>query len=457
MILIHIYTIFNFTGILMSNMCPKFRGMTGPPLAVLVMMGASSIACAKTPADVSRGDLLRTHPVVQYPRGAIDQANRGAPPGGPASCDVEVIDAAYRSIGVRGEPAILSAALYMPRNCRPLERGAGVPSRTPLLASAPGTQSKRSVRASQAAASDPVLSTFAAHGYAVVVPDYLGLGGSTYPYHPYLHADSEASAVVDAILAAQEYLRDDRRNWSGITLLMGYSQGGHAAMAAQREIERRYLDRIPLAASAPMAGPYALQQTFLQAWAGRTNGQPNVLAPQLLAYTVVSYEHVYGDIYHTPADVFRMPYAQQIESWYPGASTLGGLRGKFPADGNMDTLRQPAFAADFQDNPGNTLRRRLAANDLLNWTPRIPTALCGSSKDAIVDYANSRAAYAVFKQHGAPVQLLDVADEVPGEAPGAAHHTTYGAPLCYARVKAQVFDPLLDAAARRIARRKRHL
>ncbi|WP_186332256.1 alpha/beta hydrolase family protein [Bordetella genomosp. 13] len=450
----------------MSIVCPKFRGSSGLSFAVLLLLGAPFSGLAQVlpqthsqARTAPRGDLLQTRPVTEYTRAAIDRANRGAAPGGQAACDVQVVEATYRSIGVRGEPEDLSAALYLPRRCKPAphDAAAGDSARTPLLASAPGTQSKRRVRASQAAASDPVLSTFAAHGYAVVVPDYLGLGGSTYPYHPYLHADSEASAVVDAILAAREFMRARKPDWSGLTLLMGYSQGGHAAMAAQREIERHYLDRIPLAAAAPMAGPYALQQTFLQAWAGLTNGQPNVLAPQLLAYTMISYQHVYGDIYRSPRDVFKEPYAQRIEAWYPGDQTLGALRARFPADGGMDTLRQPAFTADFRDNPANALRRRLAANDLLDWTPHVATALCGSSQDTIVAYANSRAAYAAFRQRGAPVQLLDVADAVPPGAPGASHHTTYGAPLCYARVKAQVFDPLVDADARRRARPPLHL
>ena len=33
---------------------------------------------------------------------------------------------------------------------------------------------------------------YAAQGYAVVATDYLGYAKSTFPYHPYLHADSEA-------------------------------------------------------------------------------------------------------------------------------------------------------------------------------------------------------------------------------------------------------------------------
>jgi hypothetical protein len=41
---------------------------------------------------------------------------------------------------------------------------------------------------------------FAARGYVVVAADYVGLGVSE-TFHPYLHAESEATAVVDALRA----------------------------------------------------------------------------------------------------------------------------------------------------------------------------------------------------------------------------------------------------------------
>ena len=65
---------------------------------------------------------------------------------------------------------------------------------------------------------------YAAQGYAVVATDYLGFAKSAYTYHPYLHADSEASSVIDSIRAAR-----NAATTVGATLwqvmLTGYSQG----------------------------------------------------------------------------------------------------------------------------------------------------------------------------------------------------------------------------------------
>ncbi|MFV5490662.1 alpha/beta fold hydrolase [Acinetobacter sp. ASP199] len=65
-------------------------------------------------------------------------------------------------------------------------------------------------------------------GYAVIAPDYEGLGNNNEP-HPYLHLESAANSILSAISEAKKYygnvLADE---WS----IVGWSQGGHAALAA---------------------------------------------------------------------------------------------------------------------------------------------------------------------------------------------------------------------------------
>ena len=55
---------------------------------------------------------------------------------------------------------------------------------------------------------------YAAQGYAVVATDYLGYAKSNYSFHPYLHADSEASSVIDS----REYVHSFRPNLSYQTI-----------------------------------------------------------------------------------------------------------------------------------------------------------------------------------------------------------------------------------------------
>ena len=71
------------------------------------------------------------------------------------------------------------------------------------------------------------VSSATSHGYAVVGPDYEGLGGPG--RHPYLVGISEGRSMLDAGLAARHvpgvYLSPE-------TSVLGFSQGGHAALWA---------------------------------------------------------------------------------------------------------------------------------------------------------------------------------------------------------------------------------
>jgi len=49
-----------------------------------------------------------------------------------------------------------------------------------------------------------LMTFFAAQGYTVVATDFLGYALSNYSYHPYAHADSEASSVIDSIRATRQ-------------------------------------------------------------------------------------------------------------------------------------------------------------------------------------------------------------------------------------------------------------
>lgn len=101
---------------------------------------------------------------------------------------------------------------------------------------------------------DPLVTRLASQGYVVVSSDYLGLGKSNYGYHPYLHSATEASATIDAMRAARNVLQRLNTPLSGKVMLSGYSQGGHTAMATQREIETHLSKEFHLVASAPISG-----------------------------------------------------------------------------------------------------------------------------------------------------------------------------------------------------------
>ena len=89
-------------------------------------------------------------------------------------------------------------------------------------------------------------------GYVVVLPDYHGLGTGQGD-HPYMHEDTAAKAVVDAIRATKTI--NAEIEFSDKLFITGYSQGGFVTMAAHRAIQSLYSNIMTVTASAPAGVP----------------------------------------------------------------------------------------------------------------------------------------------------------------------------------------------------------
>lgn len=406
-------------------------------LAVLIAMGWGAVGLVpQAQAEPARGTPLSVNTLKHYSRADIEKdiGPRKDFVGTPR-CDVRLVEVVYATVGVHQEPAKASQMLLLPE-------GPDCEGPAPLLGWARGTETRRDSAQAELLLSNgnsPLMSFFASQGYVVSATDYLGLGKSDYPFHPYLHSDSEATAVIDALRAARLSGAKLGARFSGKVMLAGYSQGGHAAMAAQRAIEQGYAKEFNLVASAPMSGPYALQQTFIDGWSGKTAQGTNALAPYLFAYATVSMEKVYGDLYKEPQELFQQPYAATLERSLPGPQGIFELAKQNTLP--LDRLRQPAFTQDFIANARNPLRRALARNDLLDWKPVTPMALCGAKRDTVVEFKNATTASAAFARQGSKVQVIDVDSKIADNVDGVHVHTQWGPYLCIGAVRNALLDP----------------
>ena len=101
---------------------------------------------------------------------------------------------------------------------------------------------------------------FAAMGYAVVSPDYLGMNGFGAPagfLHPYLVSEATAVATLDAVralLSLQEAEDLGARGDPAHTVLWGGSEGGFAVLQAER-YAARYLPEITIEATVALVPP----------------------------------------------------------------------------------------------------------------------------------------------------------------------------------------------------------
>ena len=240
-------------------------------------------------------------------------------------------------------------------------------------------------------------AVFAAIGYIVVMPDYIGYGDSTALMHPFVHAATLASATVDMNRAAQVFFKEPGISavTNGQLFLAGYSEGGYATLATQRLMEQSLRAEFPITASEPGAGPYDLSSTTQTILELATLPQPAFVGFFLVAY---------DSIYNSPSQLayyFSSAYAPFVASYFGGSYSRGQISAALGGS-NVPTvtLFNPVFIASFLGTGEAVLKAHIAENNIYNWAPAVPTRLFQGQNDDIVPYANTTTAKAAMDSNG---------------------------------------------------------
>jgi len=370
-------------------------------------------------------------------------------------CGVDVQYLQYGTVGGKNEATTASAALMVPTGTDTKCTGA-----RPIVLFAHGTAVERRYNlADFADSTNPaygqaqlLASLFAAQGYIVVAPNYAGYDSSTLGYHPFLVAAQQSKDMIDALTAAKSALPTliSAPTASTSLYLTGYSQGGYVAMATHKALQDA---GVPVKASAPMSGPYALNLYGDAIVSGKVPAGSTSLMPMV----ITAYQKTYGNIYNSPSDFYESKYAAGIEAAFPGKysydnlspSTVPALAlfssteptgfvgaGVTPAisstgvasvDNSLNALWAAGFDADnliknsvrtlyladavtplTASAPAYPLRAALKANDLRSWTtPTSPMLLCGGGSDPTVYFTPNTTAWAAGVTTGAAT-VLDV-------------------------------------------------
>ncbi len=375
---------------------------------------------------------------------------------GAAKCDVEIRYVYYVTSDPQGQPATASAAVFVPSGA-----DAGCSGERPVVLYAHGTTTDKAFNMAQVdknAEGSLMMAFYAAQGFIVVAPNYMGYDRSGLQYTPYLNAESSAIDMIDGLRAAKAHLAvEGASKPSSKLLITGYSQGGHVAMATQKVIERDYASEFTVTAAGPMSGPYNL----VKMGDAVTSGTINAGATLFLPLQLTSYQKAYGNIYSNPADVYQAPFAATAETLFPSTESLDKLiaAGKLPADATFTKLfgtgglLTDAFRSGYMTS---NFRKALQTNTLLGWTPKAPVAMCGGAKDPTVFFFNTTDAQADFAGRGKlfPAFNLESRSTLPAGASGdlvyggfqqavaaaganatAQYHGTLVPPFCNALVR----------------------
>lgn len=310
-----------------------------------------------------------------------------------AKNDIDIYSVSYQTIDPSGALTTASALIALPTDAS---------KSYPLIAYQHGTEVLRNNAPSQNP-NDLASLALAASGYVVVSADFLGLGESTL-LHPYVHAHSLATTVIDALRVAKTLSSEKAVTLNGQLFLIGYSEGGYATMAVHRELQRNYSTEFTVTASAPMAGPYDLSGTMVERFFDDIV-HPN---PYYFPYTVLAYVQTF-DIYSDLSDIFQSPYDQTIVGLFDGNHLSSEINSNITGNRNLFTQ---ALYDDLGSGQNTWIKAALTENNVYRWTPDVPMYLFHCVNDDQVPYKNTQVAYNYFQSIGATqVKLFAIEDE----------------------------------------------
>jgi hypothetical protein len=191
----------------------------------------------------------------------------------------------------------------------------------------------------------------------------------------------------------------------------GYSQGGHASMALHREIDDFWSFVYPVTAATHMSGPYSISGVMRD----KILSEDSYGNPAYIAYIVLGYNSVYGNLYNNIEEIFKLPYSTRIANFANGTINLTTLNNQLIADLAVagDTISKRMFQDSIINviiaDPDHPINVALDENDTHHWGPEAPTRLYYCDGDEQVPFENSLVAEAEMLSLGAAdLQAINV-------------------------------------------------
>lgn len=249
-------------------------------------------------------------------------------------------------------------------------------------------------------------------GTIVCAADYIGLGFSEGVHHFY-EPSEEANAVVDMLGSVQALINKTVRfiTFNNEVFLMGYSQGGHATLAAQRKIESTYFKQFMLKASAPMASWFSFEKST----------QLNVLKNNVSYSFSGAYAYLINSLQQTNpfaasySAIFNPPFDSLTSVLFDGTKSTGYVNTKYPEQ--ISSTLRPDFRNELINNPSANFIQAAKKYDIINeWAPKVETRFYHSITDEIAFYDNSEIAFTTLKNNGGNVSLINLGNYTHFEA-----------------------------------------
>lgn len=251
----------------------------------------------------------------------------------------------------------------------------------------------------------PEVFAFAAAGYAVVAPDYIGLGDSK-PTHPYPLNIVNGRSGVDIIKPVRAYARRSQYALGKDLYVTGYSEGGGTAMGMVKLLEESGDPEFRVTKAAPASGPYDLTGVTRDYLLEDVKEGPDIVArAYLLGYTISYFKDAFGV---KTSDYFTKGMATTVNiNFKRGKSDksigialiiVGAITG---GTKSRDALMTERFITALErTDMRDPVLREMNKNNVYDWSPRTPMLIINLSTDRVVDPRNAHKAVETMRRRG---------------------------------------------------------
>lgn len=321
---------------------------------------------------------------------------------------IDVYKVRYRSRAVDGRPVTLSGMVALPQG--------GAPKGVVVFYH--GTTADRNYVPSRynctdtPGESEAAVVIFGSGGYAVFMPDYLGLGDDK-SFHPYPLGSINCWSGIDMIDAGKSLASKLTFKVGEKLYVTGYSEGGAVAMWGIRMLDKS--KDYDLTAGAPLSGPYDLSGAQMKLLISKQSN-PEILAACVYFGSYFAYS-IQQNFPQYDIDLNNY-FAPSFASYVPLIFTRGGtdetiakaLAVKALQLGTLTTFKtlitkqflQAVQAVDISD----PMVAQTVANDCYDWSPTTPTLLVHLYNDFIVSPQNTLNAVAAMRVRGVTEDVM---------------------------------------------------
>ncbi|MEJ7862359.1 MAG: alpha/beta hydrolase [Pyrinomonadaceae bacterium] len=313
----------------------------------------------------------------------------------------------YRSRDEKNHAVILSGLVVLPRGGAP--NGLVIFNHGTIVNSA--LAPSRFTGKSNASEAELATLAFASGGYAVAMPDYLGLGDHK-GAHPYPLGAANSLSAIDIIEPARTLAKLQNTQVGSRLFVSGYSEGGAVAMWTVRDLERKSGAGYDVSAAALASGAYDLSETTRK-W---LLASPTDLAEFVIRLYLTSYMayYFYKSTGVKLTDYFKPAMALTISQAFKGNISDENMIKRLAlaavlmrSKNSLENVITPRFKRALETlDISDLVIREMQKSNCYDWSPRTKMLLISLQGDKVVDPANTEKAMRTMRQRGIRADTL---------------------------------------------------